>query len=90
MKGLNLAKMLYTGYAGGSALAGREPDAVIMALEKRFVVGFRYPHVRGVDQEAMCYDRTGLRLRVQYWQGRNGAWHYEPLAVRKAERLRAA
>lgn len=81
MKKLNLSRLMYAGYAGGSTLKGADPDRLISALARRFdVVSCYAPGL--YDRELRCYQPEGdLRLRVQYrWTG-NG-WQYQPLAVR--------
>lgn len=87
MKKLNLNRLMYAGYYGGSTLKGADPDRLISALARRFdVVGV---YSAGLyDRELRCYQPEGdLRLRVQYrWIG-NG-WQYQPLAVPRRRPVR--
>ncbi|MBK8184737.1 MAG: hypothetical protein IPK63_18420 [Candidatus Competibacteraceae bacterium] len=81
---MNLRRLMFAGHAGGSTLVGVGPTAVIRALGSKFDVVSA--HIPGVyDRELRCYDPdTGLRLRVQYRQDRNGCWQYQPVAVRRS------
>lgn len=83
---LNLSRLMYSGYQGGSVLVGVTPTHVIQALQRRFdVVSCFSPGV--YDHELRCYDEsTGLRLRVQYRQDRVFRWQYNPVAVRRRDR----
>lgn len=78
---MNLQRLMYAGYYGGSVLKGQPPQIVSNALEQRFDVVTR--RVGGaLDFEMRCYEPEGrMRLKVRYgWMG-NG-WQYEPVAVR--------
>ncbi len=81
---MNLRRLMYSGYYGGSRLQGVDPSVVRAALERRFDVVVA--HQGGVlDFEARCYSPAdgALRLKVQYgWLG--GGWVYQPLAARRA------
>lgn len=82
---MNLMRLMYAGYFGGSTMKGEPPQRVIDALTQRFDVVTAY--VGGYyDRELRCYEPEGrLRLKVRYgWFG-NG-WKYEPVAVRKNQR----
>lgn len=86
---MNLSKMMYAGYYGGSVLKGLNPHHVEHALKRRFDVTCH--RLGGVyDFELVCrqpdLDGDGpVRLRIQYgWIG-NG-WKYQPIPVRKRTR----
>ena len=79
---MNLQRMMYSGYYGGSVLKGQPPQIVIDALTRRFDVVTR--RVDGaLDFELRCYEPEGrLRMKIRYgWMGTG--WVYEPVAVRR-------
>ena len=79
---MNLQRLMYSGYYGGSVLKGQPPQIVLNALTQRFDVVTR--RVEGaLDFELRCYQPEGdLRMKIRYgWMG-NG-WVYEPVAVRR-------
>lgn len=78
---MNLQRLMYSGYYGGSTLKGEPPQIVINALAEKFDVVNAY--VGGYyDREMRCYEPEGrMRMKIRYgWFG-NG-WRYEPVAVR--------
>ena len=86
---MNLMKLMYAGYAGGSTMKGRPPGVVEDALSRRFFLVTR--RVGGnLDFEIRCYEPKpdgDLRLRIRYgWTG--NSWRYEPLAVRRRRLVR--
>lgn len=79
---MNLMRLMYAGYYGGSVLKGRSPQTVIDALTRRFDVVTR--RVGGaLDFEMRCYEPEGrMRMKIRYgWIGTG--WVYEPVAVRR-------
>ena len=78
---MNLQRLMYAGYWGGSVLKGRPPQVVIDALTTRFDAVTAYTGGY-FDREIRCYEPEGrMRMKIRYgWFG-NG-WRYEPMAVR--------
>lgn len=87
---MNLSKLMYAGYYGGSALKGVDPYSMEQALKSRFDVSCH--RVGGVyDFELVCRQPSAdgdgpIRLRVRYgWVGTG--WQYQPVPARKNTRL---
>lgn len=83
---LNLRRLMWAGYNGGSVLKGADPQRVIVALQQRFDVVVVTLMQGPLNFELCCYDQNERqRLKVRYgWMG-NG-WQYEPVAVRQRQR----
>lgn len=86
---LNLRRLMWVGYNGGSTLKGADPQRVISALQQRFDV---VPTLRqgAMNFELRCYDQEGRqRLAIRYGWAGNG-WRYEPVAIRQRRPRRQA
>lgn len=79
---MNLKRLMYAGYYGGSVLKGQPPQIVLNALTRRFDVVTRRVGGAHLDFEMRCYEPEGrMRMKIRYgWMG-NG-WQYEPVAGR--------
>lgn len=90
---MNLSRLMYAGYYGGSVMKGVSPHHVEQALKRRFDVSCH--RIGGVyDFEFVCRETDpdfdgAVRLRIRYgWFG-NG-WQYQPIPVRKRTRVARA
>lgn len=79
---MNLQRLMYSGYYGGSVLKGRPPQVVIDALAEKFDVVNVYAS-GALSRELRCYEPEGrMRMKIRYgWIGTG--WVYEPVAVRR-------
>jgi hypothetical protein len=79
---MNLKRLMYAGYYGGSVIKGEPPKIVIDALAEKFDVVNVYVSC-ALSRELRCYEPEGrMRMKIRYgWMGTG--WVYEPVAVRR-------